>query len=52
MTLSAEQPYAEVAAVIIGVRAEAVFAHSRKRVLDVADIELRHLHASVRVDGD
>jgi CHAD domain-containing protein len=59
MSLSAEQPYAEAAAVIIGVRAEAVFAHPSKRVLDVADIEgvhdmrvaTRRLRAALEVFG-
>ena len=59
MSLSAEQPYVEAAAAIIGVRAEAVFAHPRKRVLDIADIEgvhdmrvaTRRLRAALEVFG-
>jgi len=59
MSLSAEQRYVEAAAAIIGVRAEAVFAPQRKRVLDIADIEgvhemrvaTRRLRAALEVFG-
>lgn len=59
MSLTGEQRYVEVAATIIGVRAEAVFAHPRKRVLDIADIEgvhdmrvaTRRLRAALEVFG-
>ena len=59
MSLSAEQPFAAAAAEIIGERSEAVFAHRRKRVLDIADIEgvhemrvaTRRLRAALEVFG-
>jgi CHAD domain-containing protein len=59
MTLSAEQPYAAAAAEIIGERSKAVFAHKRKRVLDISDIEgvhdmrvaTRRLRAALEVFG-
>jgi CHAD domain-containing protein len=59
MSLSADQPYVEAAAAIIAVRAEAVFVHPRKRVLDIADIEgvhemrvaTRRLRAALEVFG-
>jgi CHAD domain-containing protein len=59
MSLSAEQPYTQAAAEVIGERAEAVFAHRRKRVLDIADIEgvhemrvaTRRLRAALEVFG-
>jgi CHAD domain-containing protein len=59
MSLRAEQPFVSAAASIIGERAEAVFAHKRKRVLDIADIEgvhemrvaTRRLRAALEVFG-
>jgi len=59
MNLSAEQRYVDAAAAIVGLRAEAVFAHQRKRVLDIADIEgvhemrvaTRRLRAALEVFG-
>jgi len=42
MTLSAEQPYVEAAAEILAARTDAVFAHQRKEVLDIAEIEGVH----------
>jgi CHAD domain-containing protein len=59
VTLSGEQRYAEAAAQIIGARGRAVFAFTRKRVLDVGDIEgvhdmrvaTRRLRAGLEVFG-
>jgi CHAD domain-containing protein len=59
MTLDADQPYASAAAEIIDERAKAVFAHKRKRVLDITDIEgvhemrvaSRRLRAALEVFG-
>jgi CHAD domain-containing protein len=42
MKLSAEQPYADAAATVIRGRTRAVFAHRRKAVLDLGDIEGVH----------
>ena len=42
MKLSAEQPYADAAATAIRERTQAVFAHRRKAVLDLGDIEGVH----------
>jgi len=59
MKLSAEQPYADAAATVIRGRADAVFAHRRKAVLDLGDIEgvhamrvaTRRLRAALEVFG-
>jgi CHAD domain-containing protein len=59
MKLSAEQPYADAAAAVIRERAHAVFAHRRKTVLDLGDIEgvhamrvaSRRLRAALEVFG-
>ncbi len=59
MTLSPEQPYAQAAREIVGERAEAVFAHDRKAVLDLGEIEgvhamrvaTRRLRAALEVFG-
>ena len=59
MKLSAEQPYADAAATVIRARARAVFAHRRKTVLDLGDIEgvhamrvaSRRLRAALEVFG-
>ena len=59
MNLGSEQRYAEAASEIIGERAQAVFAHKRKHVLDIADIEgvhemrvaTRRLRAALEVFG-
>jgi len=59
MKLSAEQPYADAAATVIRERARAVFAHRRKTVLDLGDIEgvhamrvaSRRLRAALEVFG-
>jgi CHAD domain-containing protein len=59
MTLSPDQPYADAAATVIRVRADAVFAHPRKTVLDLEDIEgvhamrvaSRRLRAALEVFG-
>ena len=59
MSLSAEQPYIEAAAEVIGERSQAVFEHRRKRVLDITDIEgvhemrvaTRRLRAALEVFG-
>jgi CHAD domain-containing protein len=59
MSLSADQPYASAAAEIISERVEALFAHKRKRVLDISDIEgvhemrvaSRRLRAALEVFG-
>ncbi|HXR14304.1 MAG TPA: CHAD domain-containing protein [Solirubrobacteraceae bacterium] len=59
MSLSADQPYGEAAAAIIGERSDAVFAHARRRVLDITDIEgvhemrvaTRRLRAALEVFG-
>lgn len=59
MKLSAEQPFADAAATVIRGRARAVFAHRRKTVLDVGDIEgvhamrvaSRRLRAALEVFG-
>jgi CHAD domain-containing protein len=42
MKLSAEQPYGDAAATVIRERTQAVFAHRRKAVLDLGDIEGVH----------
>jgi CHAD domain-containing protein len=42
VTISADQPYADAAAEIIGERSAAVFAHQRKEVLDISEIEGAH----------
>jgi CHAD domain-containing protein len=42
MKLSAEQPYADAAAAVIRERTQTVFAHRRKAVLDLGDIEGVH----------
>jgi CHAD domain-containing protein len=59
MTLSAQQPYAQAAREIVGERAEAVFAHRPKAVLDLGEIEgvhamrvaTRRLRAALEVFG-
>lgn len=59
MKLSAEQPFADAAATVIRGRARAVFAHRRKTVLDLGDIEgvhamrvaSRRLRAALEVFG-
>ncbi len=59
MKLSAEQPYADAAATVIRGRADAVFAHRRKAVLDLGDVEgvhamrvaTRRLRAALEVFG-
>jgi CHAD domain-containing protein len=59
MKLSAEQPYADAAATVIRRRTDAVFAHRRKAVLDLRDIEgvhamrvaSRRLRAALEVFG-
>jgi len=59
MKLSAEQPYAEAAATVVRQRSRAVFAHRRKAVLDLGDIEgvhamrvaTRRLRAALEVFG-
>jgi CHAD domain-containing protein len=59
MSLRAEQPYATAAAEIIAERSSALFAHRRKRVLDISDIEgvhemrvaTRRLRAALEVFG-
>jgi CHAD domain-containing protein len=42
MTLSPEQPFGSAAATVTAERAEAVFAHQRKDVLDIGEIEGVH----------
>jgi len=59
MKLSAEQPYAKAAATVVRQRTRAVFAHRRKAVLDLGDIEgvhamrvaTRRLRAALEVFG-
>jgi CHAD domain-containing protein len=59
VTISADQRYAEAAAEIIGERSAAVFAHQRKDVLDIGEIEgvhdmrvaTRRLRAALEVFG-
>lgn len=59
MTLSADQPYAQAAASTISTRADAVFAHQRREVLDLQEIEgvhamrvaTRRLRAALEVFG-
>lgn len=59
MKLSADQPYADAAAAVIGERADAVLAHRRKTVLDLEEIEgvhamrvaSRRLRAALEVFG-
>jgi CHAD domain-containing protein len=59
MTLSAGQPYAQAAATTISARADAVFAHRAKEVLDLEEIEgvhamrvaTRRLRAALEVFG-
>jgi CHAD domain-containing protein len=59
MTLSAQQPFAQAAREIVGERAEAVFEHRPKAVLDLGEIEgvhamrvaTRRLRAALEVFG-
>jgi CHAD domain-containing protein len=59
MTLSGEQPFGEAASAIIAMRSGAVFAHRRKAVLDIGEIEgvhqmrvaTRRLRAALEVFG-
>jgi CHAD domain-containing protein len=59
MTLSPQQPYAQAAREIVGERAEAVFVHRPKAVLDLGEIEgvhamrvaTRRLRAALEVFG-
>jgi CHAD domain-containing protein len=59
VTVSADQPYAEAAGEIIAQRAQAVFVHQRREVLDLGEIEgvhdmrvaTRRLRAALEVFG-
>jgi CHAD domain-containing protein len=59
MKLSADQTYGDAAATVIAARADAVFAHRRKDVLDIGEIEgvhamrvaSRRLRAALEVFG-